>query len=161
MSDELEAIRARHEACGHTIEWPNFDSFEAHNDRATLLRLLDAARRSPLKSPAPFSKEPDMPVNTNDLRDMASEFRETTFTEMVIEAANQLDSTRTERNILRAELTATREELREVKEAALSAWGLLDDPSCPVTGLDETRRARAILAAALKAPPTRAQGESS
>ena len=44
MTDELEAIRARHEACGHTIEWPNFDSFEAHNDRATLLRLLDAAR---------------------------------------------------------------------------------------------------------------------
>jgi hypothetical protein len=126
MSDELEAIRARHEACGHTIEWPNFDSFEAHIDRATLLRLLDAARRSPLKSPAPFSKEPDMPVNTNDLRDMASEFRETTFTEMVIEAANQLDSTRTERNILRAELTAAREELREVKETALSAWGLLD-----------------------------------
>jgi len=58
-------------------------------------------------------------------------------------------------------LDAAREELREVREAALSAWGLLDDPSCPVTGLDETRRARAILAAALKAPPTRAQGESS
>jgi hypothetical protein len=55
-----------------------------------------------------------MPVNTNDLRDMASEFRETTFTEMVIEAANQLDSTRTERNILRAELDAAREEMREV-----------------------------------------------
>jgi BMFP domain-containing protein YqiC len=54
-----------------------------------------------------------MPVNTNDLRDMASEFRETSFTAMVIEAANQLDSTRTERNILRAELTAAREELRE------------------------------------------------
>jgi ATPase subunit of ABC transporter with duplicated ATPase domains len=90
-----------------------------------------------------------MPVNTNDLRDMASEFRETTFTKMVIEAANQLDSTRTERNILRAELDAAREELREVREAALSALGLLDDPSCPVTGLDETRRARAILAEAL------------
>ena len=44
MTDELKAIRARHEACGHTIEWPDFDSFEAHNDRATLLRLLDAAR---------------------------------------------------------------------------------------------------------------------
>jgi len=58
-------------------------------------------------------------------------------------------------------LDAAREELREVREAALSAWGLLDDPSCPVTGLDETRRARAILAEALKAPPTRAQGESS
>jgi hypothetical protein len=46
MEDKIEAIRARHEACGHTIEWPDFDSFEAHNDRATLLRLLDAARRS-------------------------------------------------------------------------------------------------------------------
>jgi hypothetical protein len=53
------------------------------------------------------------PVNTNDLRDMASEFRGTTFTEMVIEAANQLDNTRTERNILRAELDAAREELRQ------------------------------------------------
>jgi hypothetical protein len=52
-----------------------------------------------------------MPVNTNDLRDMASEFRGTSFTAMVIEAANQLDSTRTERNILRAELDAAREEL--------------------------------------------------
>jgi hypothetical protein len=87
--NELEAIRARHEACGHIDQWPDYDSFMAHADRATLLRLLDAAR----------------------------------------------------------------EELLEVKEAALSAWGLLDDPSCPVTGLDETRRARAILAAALKEKP--------
>ena len=62
-----------------------------------------------------------MPVNTNDLRDMASEFRETTFTKMVIEAANQLDSTRTERNILRAELDAAREELAE-ERAKISAW---------------------------------------
>jgi hypothetical protein len=47
--DELEAIRARHEACGHTIEWPDFDSFEAHNDRATLLAhvdQLDAERKA-------------------------------------------------------------------------------------------------------------------
>jgi hypothetical protein len=57
------------------------------------------------------------PVNTNDLRDMASEFRGTTFTELVIEAANQLDNTRTERNILRAELDAAREELREAEAA--------------------------------------------
>ena len=50
MSDELEAIRARHEAAsvrggdtwdsGH-VEWVWSD---AHADRATLLRLLDAAR---------------------------------------------------------------------------------------------------------------------
>jgi hypothetical protein len=103
--DELEAIRARHEAEeAHPIlevterpGWYIQVALKAHADRATLLRLLDAAR----------------------------------------------------------------EELREVREAALSALGLLDDPSCPVTGLDETRRARAILAEALKAPPTRAQGESS
>lgn len=162
--DELEAIRARHEACGHTIEWPNFDSFEAHNDRATLLRLLDAARMSPLKSPAPFSKEPDMPVNTNDLRDMASEFRETKFTEMVIEAANQLDSTRTERNILRAELTAAREELTALKRSRAlddlvvisQEAGLYGDPVL-IDG-DERTTVRIFTP---YDPPTRAQGESS
>jgi hypothetical protein len=42
--------------------------------------------------------------------------------------------------------------LLAICNAAKTALGLLDDPSCPVTGLDETRRARAILAAALKAP---------
>jgi hypothetical protein len=51
--------------------------------------------------------------------------------------------------------------LLAICNAAKTALGHLDDPSCPVTGLDETRRARAILAAALKASPTRAQGESS
>jgi hypothetical protein len=44
MTDTIAEIRARHEACGHTIEWPDYDSFTAHTDRATLLRLLDAAR---------------------------------------------------------------------------------------------------------------------
>lgn len=116
MTDEIEAIRARHEKSAHhlsqTIAQRDTWMIQAYTDRATLLRLLDAARRSPLKSPAPLSKEPDMPVNTNDLRDMATEFWETAFTEMVIEAANQLDSTRTERNILRAKLDAAREELR-------------------------------------------------
>jgi NTP pyrophosphatase (non-canonical NTP hydrolase) len=43
-ANELEAIRARHEACGHVDQWPDYDSFMAHTDRATLLRLLDAAR---------------------------------------------------------------------------------------------------------------------
>jgi hypothetical protein len=43
-SEEIEAIRARHEACGHIDQWPDYDSFMAHTDRATLLRLLDAAR---------------------------------------------------------------------------------------------------------------------
>jgi hypothetical protein len=89
MTDELEAIRARHWVAGQYVTLALDAGQQAHADRATLLRLLDAAR----------------------------------------------------------------EELREVREAALSAWGLLDDPSCPVTGLDETRRARAILAAALKEKP--------
>jgi hypothetical protein len=44
MTDTIAEIRARHEACGHIEQWPDFDSFEAHADRATLLRLLDAAR---------------------------------------------------------------------------------------------------------------------
>jgi hypothetical protein len=47
--DELEQIKARHEACadqlqlstGHTIEWPDYDSFMAHTDRATLLAHVD------------------------------------------------------------------------------------------------------------------------
>jgi hypothetical protein len=95
VTDEIEAIRARHEEAeqDNNSDWAADHGARAHFDRETLLRLLDAARA----------------------------------------------------------------ELRDVREAALSAWGLLDDPSCPVTGLDETRRARAILAAALKAPPTRAQ----
>ena len=43
MTDTIEKIRARHKACDHIIEWPDFDFFEAYNDRATLLRALDAA----------------------------------------------------------------------------------------------------------------------
>jgi hypothetical protein len=43
MTDDIDAIRARHEACGHIDQWPDYDSFMAHADRATLLRLLDAA----------------------------------------------------------------------------------------------------------------------
>jgi hypothetical protein len=97
MTDEIEAIRARHINNHDDPEYSEDDGFYAHDDRGVLLRLLDA----------------------------------------------------------------TREELLAICNAAKTALGLLDDPSCPVTGLDETRRARAILAAALKAPPTRAQGESS
>ena len=51
MSDanELEQIRARHEACGHIEQWPDYDSFMAHADRATLLAhvdQLDAERKA-------------------------------------------------------------------------------------------------------------------
>jgi hypothetical protein len=45
--NELEAIRARHEACNFTVtktEWQERAAFDAHTDRATLLRLLDAAQ---------------------------------------------------------------------------------------------------------------------
>ena len=109
-----------------------------------------------------------MPVNTNDLRDMASEFRGTSFTAMVIEAANQLDSTRTERNILRAELTAAREELRESArrverlEAALRLF--LEDERFHVSVGGNPIAIEQMIGqarAALKTPPTRAQGESS
>ncbi len=47
QDDELEQIRARHEACCYTVtktEWQERAAFDAHTDRATLLRLLDAAR---------------------------------------------------------------------------------------------------------------------
>ena len=92
--DELEAIRARHWVAGQYVTLALDAGQQAHTDRATLLRLLDAAR----------------------------------------------------------------EELREVREAALSALGLLDDPCCPVTGRDETRRARAILATALTKDATPSPG---
>jgi hypothetical protein len=99
VTDELEAIRARHEACGHIEQWPDYDSFTAHTDRATLLRLLDAAR----------------------------------------------------------------EELREVKEAAgpWLVWADIDDgrpDHMPVESIVHAGAYRR-LAAALKEPPTRAQGE--
>jgi hypothetical protein len=46
MSDELEAIRARHEACENeqSLDWIDAHGPDAHADRATLLHLLDAAR---------------------------------------------------------------------------------------------------------------------
>jgi hypothetical protein len=57
MTDELEAIRARHEAVREALDdeayysgqvgqkvLPNDACRHAHTDRATLLRLLDAAR---------------------------------------------------------------------------------------------------------------------
>ena len=49
------------------------------------------------------------PVNTNDLRDYADRIGNP-YAQFVIDAANELDDTRTERNILRAELDAAREE---------------------------------------------------
>ena len=103
-----------------------------------------------------------MPVNTNDLRDMASEFRETSFTAMVIEAANQLDSTRTERNILRAELTAAREELREVKVSSrhpeVIRWRNDGIEACAQIA---DRYQCEYAAQDMRALLTRAQGESS
>ena len=59
MTDELEAIRARHEDTsggwmhGHCdIE----DGEQAHTDRATLLRLLDAAREELAEERAKLTK---------------------------------------------------------------------------------------------------------
>jgi hypothetical protein len=60
------------------------------------------------------------PVNTNDLRDYAGRIGNP-YAQFVIDAANELDDTRTERNILRAELAAAREELREVAEIKAAA----------------------------------------
>lgn len=49
QDDELEQLRARHEATGiqlrhRTTGLTVFEAEQAHTDRATLLRLLDAAR---------------------------------------------------------------------------------------------------------------------
>lgn len=48
--DEVQAINRRHEHCCYTVtnaDWKEREAFQAHDDRATLLRLLDAeqARR--------------------------------------------------------------------------------------------------------------------
>lgn len=46
-AEEVEAIRARHEACCFTVtktEWQERAAFDAHTDRANLLSLLDAER---------------------------------------------------------------------------------------------------------------------
>ena len=119
--NELEQIRARHEACGHVDQWPDYDSFMAHTDRATLLRLLDAARE-------------------------------------------ELDALTLEREEAREVFVSVLADLGRVKDAAFPfvqfpPSGLLRDNETlqmPVT-VGQIRR----LAAALKAPPTRAQGESS
>jgi hypothetical protein len=44
MTDELEAIRARHWVAGQYVTLALDAGQQAHTDRATLLRLLDAAR---------------------------------------------------------------------------------------------------------------------
>jgi len=49
MENEIEAIRARHETIDHGIArlgvgWDDVNAELVHADRATLLRLLDAAR---------------------------------------------------------------------------------------------------------------------
>jgi hypothetical protein len=90
MNDELEAIRARHEAdCG--FESDSMDSAEwraaltmlatrAHADRATLLRLLDATREAAkpfIREEEHFLGRPDeirfkMLVKIGDLRRLAA-----------------------------------------------------------------------------------------
>jgi hypothetical protein len=112
-AEEVEAIRARHEAAKQALDderyysgnvpavFPTNEGKRAHADRATLLRLLDAAR----------------------------------------------------------------EDLREVREAAgpWLVWADIDDgrpDHMPVESIVHAGAYRR-LAAALKAPPTRAQGESS
>jgi len=36
MTDIIEKIRARHKACDHIIEWPDFDSLQAIVDNAEI-----------------------------------------------------------------------------------------------------------------------------
>jgi hypothetical protein len=44
MTDTLDEIRERHEAFEGLHAWSDNEARRAHADRATLLRLLDAAR---------------------------------------------------------------------------------------------------------------------
>jgi len=115
MEDKIEAIRARHEACGHIDQWPDYDSFMAHTDRATLLRLMDAAREELAEERAKLTK--------------------------IRKAVGPV--------LLEARLMASQAAQREV-------WKDAEWVANSSVGQAVTR-----LAAALKAPPTRAQGESS
>ena len=133
MSDanELEAIRARHEATAAARQYRERHeildiAIDAHADRATLLRLLDVARE-------------------------------------------ELDKEQVSHLKTRAKLTG----IREAAGKALLSMKLLQqnseacavqhhDRPVPHSGwLADTARDLRRLAAALKEPPTRAQGESS
>ena len=110
------------------------------------------------------------PVNTNDLRDYADRIGNP-YSQFILDAADNLDDVRTERNILQAELDAARAELAEVKEAAgehlknafehgTKAKGYAQKGDAASAGYHATQalydisRAQSRLAAALKDRPT-------
>jgi hypothetical protein len=139
MSDELKAIRARHEACGHTIEWPGFDSFEAHNDRATLLRLLDAAREE-----------------LREVREAGNNcYQCEADLTIICLACNPLATHTDSANRFVEAIASGNPAWPDGVKINLLAVGC--GGSFATVPLGDLRR----LAAALKEPPTRAQGESS
>jgi hypothetical protein len=123
--DELEAIRARHWVAGQYVTLALDAGQQAHADRATLLRLLDAAREE-----------------LREVREAAGP---------VVIYADVFD-----RHVL--DLSGKTHDSTPV--ATVTKWGGENqDVQIPVAHLyiGDLRR----LAAALQAPPTRAQGESS
>jgi len=103
MTDTIDEIRARHEDVQGTLDvnfgvLPERWEMQAHADRATLLRLLDAERARRVEVEA---------INTNDLRDYADRISNP-YAQFILDAASQLDYARTDRNILQAELDAER-----------------------------------------------------
>lgn len=59
QNTELEAIKARHEACCFTVtktEWTEREAFNAHTDRATLITLLETERARADKAEAELAK---------------------------------------------------------------------------------------------------------
>jgi len=59
MSDEIEAIRERHQEAEHdnNSDWATDHGAQAHFDRETLLRLLDAAEAALEEERAKVSSE--------------------------------------------------------------------------------------------------------
>ena len=58
-ANELEQIRARHINKHDDPEFSEDDGYDAHNDRATLLRLLDAAREDLREAGKPILLDAD------------------------------------------------------------------------------------------------------
>jgi uncharacterized protein YfaS (alpha-2-macroglobulin family) len=156
MTDELEAIRARYEA-------DPYDRSQAVADRATLLRLLDAAREElrEVKETAVISIPTDLAklVINIGVAEWGSTHAETAdghadhVRESVRKTAEHFGQTEPQQMhglyIAGTETvichTGTSPNSPQIARALTGAWNNLVELS----------------AAALKAPPTRAQGESS
>jgi hypothetical protein len=163
---ELEAIRARHVACGHIEQWPDFDSFEAHTDRGTLIRFFEKAQAELAEVREAIKRQAAAVRNLQTSEDSQINVLRKRSQQAHI-AASTLDSERAMNAILTEENERLRAELAEVREAAgpfLGEWIARDHlkpgpdiDHWPIGGSALTYGDLRRLAAAL----TRAQGESS